>query len=123
MALGRRQPAAGRLHHADRGSQYACQAYQRLLADAGMRWSMRRKGDCLDHAGAERCFSSLKRERTAHCPYATRQEARDEVIDSIEMFYNSTRLHSYLGYVSPNVYEAVLKAASLSVRFSLTTTS
>jgi putative transposase len=111
MALGRRQPAAGLLHHSDRGSQYACQAYQRLLADAGMRCSMSRKGECLDNAVAERFFGSLKRERTGHCQYATRQEAQDDVIDYIEMFYNSTRLHSYLGYVSPNAYEAVLKAA------------
>jgi transposase InsO family protein len=111
LALGRRQPATGLLHHSDRGSQYACQAYQRLLADAGLRWSMSRKGECLDNAGAERFFGSLKRERTAHCQYATRQEARDDVIDYIEMFYNSRRLHSYLGYVSPNAYEAVLKAA------------
>jgi putative transposase len=111
MALGRRQPAAGLLHHSDRGSQYACQAYQRLLADAGLRCSMSRKGDCLDNAVAERFFGSLKRERTGHGQYATRQEARDDVIDYIEMFYNSTRLHSYLGYVSPNAYEAMLTAA------------
>ena len=122
MALGRRQPAAGRLPHSDRGSQSACQADQRLLADAGMRCSMRRKGAWLDHAVAERCFGRLKRERTAHCQYATRQAAQEDVIDYIEMLYNSTRLYSYLGYVSPNAYEAVLKAASLSVRFSLTTT-
>jgi putative transposase len=123
MAVGRRQPTAGLLHHADRGSQYACHAYQRLLDEAGRRWSMSRKGDCLDHAVAERFFGSLKRERTAHCSYATRQDARDDVIDYIEMFYNSTRLHSYLGYRSPNDYEAVLKVASPRVRFSLTTTN
>jgi transposase InsO family protein len=111
MALGRRQPAAGLLHHSDRGSQYACRAYQRLLAAAGMRCSMSRKGECLDNAVAERFFGSLKRERTGHYQYATRKEARDDVIDYIEMFYNSTRLHSYLGYVSPNTYEAMRKAA------------
>jgi len=111
MALGRRQPTAGLLHHSDRGSQYACQAYQRLLADAGLCCSMSRKGECLDNAVAERFFGSLKRERTSHGQYATRQEARDDVIDYIEMFYNSKRLHSSLGYVSPNAYEAVLKAA------------
>jgi putative transposase len=111
MALGRRQPAAGLLHHSDRGSQYACQAYQQLLTDAGMRCSMSRKGDCLDNAVAERFFGSLKRERTAHCQYATRQEARDDVIDYIEMFYNSTRQHSYLGYISPNEYESLRQAA------------
>jgi putative transposase len=86
MALGRRQPTAGLLHHSDRGSQYACQAYQRLLTDVGMRCSISRKGECLDNAVAERFFGSLKRERTNHSRYATRQEARDDVIDYIEMF-------------------------------------
>lgn len=73
--------------------------------------SMSRKGDCLDHAVAERFFGSLKRERTAHGHDATRQEARDDVIDDIEMFYNSRRKHSYLGYVSPNEYEALAQVA------------
>ena len=111
MALGRRQPSAGLLHHSDRGSQYACQAYQRLLAHAGVRCSMSRKGECLDNAVAERFFGSLKGERTAHSQYATRQDARADVIDYIEMFYNSTRKHSYLGYRSPNEYEALQKVA------------
>jgi putative transposase len=111
MALGRRQPTAGLLHHSDRGSQYACQAYQQLLTNAGLRCSMSRKGDCLDNAVAERFFGSLKQERTVHCQYATRQEARDDVIDYIEMFYNSARQHSYLGYISPNEYERLRQAA------------
>jgi len=111
MALGRRQPGVGLLHHSDRGSQYACQAYQGLLAHAGVRCSMSRKGDCLDNAVAERFFGSLKRERTTHCPYATRQEAREDVVEYIEMFYNSKRKHSYLGYRSPNEYEALRKVA------------
>jgi transposase InsO family protein len=111
MALGRRQPAAGLLHHSDRGSQYAGQAYQGLLAAQGIRCSMSRKGECLDNAVAERFFGSLKGERTAHRVYATRQEARVDIIEYIEMFYNSTRLHSYLGYCSPNEYEALHKVA------------
>jgi transposase InsO family protein len=111
MALGRRRPAAGLLHHSDRGSQYACQAYQHLLAANGIRCSMSRKGECLDNAVAERFFGSLKGERTALQHYATRQEARDDVIDYIEMFYNSKRLHSYLGYVSPNDFEALARVA------------
>jgi transposase InsO family protein len=111
MAVGRRQPAPGLLHHTDRGSQYACQAYQGLLAAQGIRCSMSRKGECLDNAVAERFFGSLKGERTAHRAYATRQDARADVIEYIEMFYNSTRLHSYLGYRSPNDYEALLKVA------------
>lgn len=111
MALGRRQPGGGLLHHSDRGSQYAGQAYQGRLANAGVRCSMSRKGDCLDNAVAERFFGTLKRERTVHCQYTTRQEARDDIVDYIEMFYNSKRKHSYLGYQSPNEYEALRKVA------------
>jgi putative transposase len=111
MALGRRQPSAGLIHHSDRGSQYACHDYQHLLVAHGIRCSMSRRGDCLDNAVAERFFGSLKRERTAHRNYATRHEARDDVIDYIEMFYNSRRKHSYLGYVSPNEFEYWTKAA------------
>ena len=111
MALGRRQPEAGLIHHSDRGSQYAGHAFQALLSEQGIRCSMSRKGDCLDNAVAERFFGSLKRERTHHRQYVTRAEARADVVDYIEMFYNSWRKHSYLGYVSPNEYEAVAKAA------------
>jgi putative transposase len=106
MALGRRKPSAGLMHHSDRGSQYACHAYQRLLGTHGIGCSMSRQGECVDNAVAERFFGSLTRERTAYRYYATRQDARDAVIDYIEMFYNSRRKHSYLGYVSPNDYEA-----------------
>jgi transposase InsO family protein len=111
LALGRRQPDPGLLHHSDRGSQYAAQAYQGLLAAQGMRCSMSRKGECLDNAVAERFFGSLKGERTAQREYATRREARADIIEYIEMFYNSTRLHSYLGYHSPNEYEALRQVA------------
>lgn len=111
MAIGRRHPEAGLIHHTDRGSQYASHAYRDLLREQEMICSMSRKGDCLDNAVAERFFGSLKRERTSHQYYETRQEARDDVIDYIEMFYNSTRIHSYLGYVSPNDYEKMPHAA------------
>ena len=111
MALGRRNPAQGLMHHSDRGSQYASHAYRGLLSKQGIRCSMSRKGDCLDNAVAERFFGSLKREWTTNQVYATRQEARDEVIDYIERFYNSRRKHSYLGYVSPNEYEKIAQAA------------
>ena len=70
-----------------------------------MRCSMSRTGDGLDHAVAERFFGSLKGERTSLRPSASRQEAWDDLIDYIEMFYNSKRLHSYLGYVSPHDLE------------------
>ena len=111
MALGRRCPSPGLLHHSDRGSQYACHAYQGMLAQKGLVGSMSRKGECLDNAVAERFFGSLKGERTSHRHYRTRQEARQDVIDYIEMFYNSRRKHSYLGYLSPNDYENLAKVA------------
>jgi len=107
MALGRRQPNAGLIHHSDRGSQYASQAYRGLLAAHGIDCSMSGKGECLDNAVAERFFGSLKRERTSKRYYVTRPEARADIIDYIEMFYNSWRKHSYLGYVSPNAYEKI----------------
>jgi putative transposase len=106
MALGRRQPSVGLLQHSDRGSQDACHAYQRLLDTHGIGCRLSRQGECLDKAVAERFFGSLKRERTAHRYDVTRQDARDDVIDDIEMFYNSRRKHSYRGYLSPNDYEA-----------------
>lgn len=105
MAVGRRRPARGLLHHTDRGSQYASHAYRDQLRRHGMICSMSGKGDCLDNAVAERFFGSLKRERTSQRDYETRHEARYEVMEYIEMFYNSRRLHSYLGYMSPNEYE------------------
>jgi putative transposase len=69
------------------------------------------KGECLDNAGAERVVGSVKRAWTAHRSYATRQEARDDISAYIEMFYNSRRQHSYLGYVSPNTYEKLARVA------------
>jgi transposase InsO family protein len=111
MALGRRGPTTGLLHHSDRGSQYACHDDQRLLATYGIRCSMSRKGECLDNAVAERFFGSLKRERIDLRHYVTRQEASADVVDYIEMFYNSKRLHSYLGYVSPRDYEVLARVA------------
>jgi putative transposase len=110
-ALGRRHPAAGLLHHADCGRQYASYAYQNMLAAHGIICSMSGKGACLDNAVAERFFGSVKREWTAHRSYATRQEARDDIIAYIEMFYTSRRQHSYLGSVSPNEYEKVARVA------------
>jgi putative transposase len=122
MALGRRQPAAGVLPHAERGRQDACHASQQLLAAQGLRWRMSEKGAGLDHAVAERFVGRGKGECTALWHYATRQEAREDVVEDIEMFYNSTRCHSSLRDVSPHEYEGLAKVASLRVRFYLTTT-
>jgi putative transposase len=111
MALGRRRPDAGLMHHSDRGSQYASHAYRGLLADHGMACSRSGKGDGLENAVAERFFGRLKRERTSKRSYLTHQEARADIIDYIEMFYNSWRKHSSLGYVSPNASEKIARAA------------
>jgi putative transposase len=91
MALGRCSPSAGLRHHADCGRQYASHAYQALLANQGIVWSLSEQGECLDHAVAERFFGSLTGERTLLRHDATRQEAWDDVIDDIGMFYNSKR--------------------------------
>jgi putative transposase len=105
MAYWRRKPGKGLIHHSDRGSQYAGSDYQKLLGFYGMICSMSRKGDCWDNAVAESFFHSLKTEWTADIIYRTRNDARGDVIQYIEMFYNSNRLHSYLDYKNPNDFE------------------
>lgn len=111
MAIKTRRPAAGVIHHSDRGVQYACGEYQTALKSAGMRCSMSRKGDCWDNAVAETFFSTLKKELIYQRKFATREEARREIFDFIEIFYNRKRLHSYLGYKSPVEFEAAKHAA------------
>jgi transposase InsO family protein len=105
MAYWHRKPGKGLIHHSDRGSQYAGKEYQKLLNRYGMVCSMSRKGDCWDNAVAESFFHTLKTERTNGNLYRIRNEARNDVIDYIEMFYNSRRLHSFIGYKSPNDFE------------------
>ncbi len=106
MAIWQRCPKAGLIVHSDRGSQYASKAYRQLLNAHGFVGSMSRKGDCWDNAVAESFFGSLKQERVQWRHYQTRLEAQQDVLNYITMFYNSYRLHSYLGYVSSNQYEA-----------------
>jgi len=108
MAIWRRKPKAGLIHHSDRGSQYASKAFRQLLKAHGIQGSMSRKGNCWDNAVAESFFGSLKQERVQWTYYQTRLEAQQDVLDYITMFYNSRRLHSYLGYVSPNAFEKQL---------------
>lgn len=108
MALGRRHPPAGLLHHSDRGVQYASDAYQHLLASWGMTGSMSGKGNCWDNACAESFWATLKTELVHQAHYATRDQARAAIFEYIEVFYNRQRLHSTLGYLSPEAFEASL---------------
>ena len=101
MAIERQRPAPGLIHHSDRGIQYAAEAYRRVLARFGITPSMSRKGDCLDNAPMESFFHTLKTERVHHRIYPTRTDARRDLFQYIEGFYNSRRLHSALGYLSP----------------------
>jgi len=112
MAIARRRPAPGLLHHSDRGSQYAAHAYRRLLAENGMRCSMSRKGNCWDNAPMESFFGSMKTELdNDEIAFETRQQARVAVFGFLETFYNRRRLHSAIGYRSPDEYEQVAAAA------------
>jgi len=105
LAVQRRLPEEGLLSHSDRGSQYASQHYQALLARHGIVCSMSRKADCWDNAPMESFFASLKKELIHGADFATRAEARVAIVEYIEVFYNSQRRHSSLGYVSPAEYE------------------
>jgi transposase InsO family protein len=108
MAVARRRPAAGLLHHSDRGVQYACEDYQHLLQSHGMARSMSGRGDCWDNAVMESFWSTLKNELVNHARYATRAQARQSIFEYIEVFYNRRRLHSSIGYQSPEAFEAGL---------------
>jgi transposase InsO family protein len=101
MAIKRQKPAPGLIHHSDRGIQYAAETYRSALAQSGITASMSRKGDCWANAPMESFFHTLKTERFHHRVYATRAEARRDLFGYIEGFYNSRRLHSALGYISP----------------------
>jgi transposase InsO family protein len=108
MAIARRNPGAGLLHHSDRGVQYASEDYLYLLQSHDMEASMSNKGDCWDNAAAESFWATLKTELVNHEHYATHDEARASIFEYIEVFYNRERLHSSLGYVSPETFEASL---------------
>jgi transposase InsO family protein len=105
MAVRRRIPGSSLLHHSDRGCQYTSQEYRRALDDLGIEVSMSRKGNCWDNAVAESFFSTIKLELVYDRRWATRLELRTAVFDYIEVFYNRQRLHSTLGYKSPNQFE------------------
>jgi len=105
MAIWQRQPDEGLIVHSDRGSQYASSRYRSLLRKHDFIGSMSRKGNCWDNAVAESFFGSLKQERVQWRHYQTRNEAQQDILNYITMFYNSYRLHSTLGYKSPNQFE------------------
>ena len=105
MAIWRRGKPRSLLHHSDRGSQYTSEQFPRLMTDHGVTCSMSRSGNCWDNAAMESFFSSLKTERTAPKRYVTRDEARADVFDDIERFYNTKRRHSTIGYMSPLYFE------------------
>ena len=106
MALARRKPGAGLLHHSDRGVQYACGDYRELLAHHGIACSMSRPGNCYDNAVAESFFGTFKTELVNRVRYRTRAEARSSIFQWIECWYNRRRRHSSLGYLSPEAFEA-----------------
>jgi len=104
-ALAANRPAAGLIHHSDRGSQYCALEYASLLDRFGMRASMSRKGNCYDNAPMESFWGTLKSEQVHHCRYATRQEAMQDITEYIEIFYNRQRKQARLGFLSPAAFE------------------
>ena len=120
MAIWRRGRPQTLLHHSDQGSQYTSEPFQRLMADHGIDCSMSRSGNVRDNAAMESFFSSLKTERIRGRIYRTRDDARADVFDYIERFYNTTRRHSTIGYVSPVDFEKrAIPAAAQARRSSI----
>lgn len=109
MAIARQKPPPGLIRHSDRGSQYAAAEYRKVLNAAGMVQSMSRKGNCWDNAPMESCFGTLKTELVHQACYPTRDAARHDLFASIEGYHNRQRLHSALGYITPE--QAERKAA------------
>ena len=105
MAIWRRGKPDALLHHSDRGSQYTSEQFQKLVAAHGVICSMSRSGNVWDNAAMESFFSSLKTERSARKTYRSRDEAKADVFDYIECFYNPKRRHSTIGYLSPVEFE------------------
>jgi len=109
MAIKAQRPGAGLIHHSDRGVQYASTEYRQMMQAAGFRASMSRRADCYDNAPMESFFHTLKTELVHHRQFATRAEAELDIFAYIEGFYNQTRRHSAIGYISP--VEMELKSA------------
>lgn len=111
MAVWRRGKPEALMHHSDRGSQYTSDQFRRLLDELGVSCSMSRSGNCWDNAAMESFFKSLKTERTDRKVYRTRDNAKADAFDYIERFYNRTRRHSTIGYVSPIQFEQRMQLA------------
>jgi putative transposase len=112
MAIRRRQPPRGLIHHSDRGVQYASEPYQAILARHGFHCSMSRRGNCLDNAPMESFFGSLKTELVHRTTFPTREAARRAIFEYVEAFYNRRRRHSALGFLTPaQAYEQMARAA------------
>jgi putative transposase len=107
MALARRQPEAGLIHHSDQGSQYVSLAFGQAAGEAGIARSMGSKGDCFDNAVAESFFATLKKELVRRRSWPNRRDLQSAVFDYIESFYNRERRHSTLGYLSPREFEMI----------------
>jgi len=108
MALARRRPGQSLLHHSDRGTQYACQDYRKLLAQHQITCSMSRTGNCYDNAVMESFWATLKTEEVYRQDYPNHAQATTAIFSYIEIFYNRQRRHSALGYVSPEAFEATM---------------
>jgi putative transposase len=113
MALQRRRPEPGLVHHSDRGVQYAAEPYRQVLGRHGIRQSMSRRGNCLDNAPMESFFASLKKEHVHHARFRSRAEAKAAVFEYVEIFYNRQRLHSGLGYRTPAEARASMEGVTM----------
>lgn len=119
MAVWRRKPKERVLVHSDQGIQYTCSDWRKFLADHNLESSMSRRGNCHDNAVAESFFSLLKTERIKRRIFKTREEARQEIFDYIELYYNPRRRHSHNGGVAPNVFEEQYYEKLVSLKISL----
>jgi putative transposase len=111
MAVWQRKPGKGLLWHTDRGSQYAFDSHRALLQEYGITQSINRKGNCRDNAVSESFFHTLQIEQIYPQSYQTRAEAKQDIFEYIEVFYNRERLHSNNNYLSSVDYEMQLKSA------------
>ena len=112
MAIMNRKPSKELIFHSDRGVQYTCKTVREILKSYKIKQSMSRKGDCWDNAVVESFFHLIKTEEINHCHYLTREAARISVFEYIEIFYNQKRIHSTIGYLTPNEFEEKAKKSA-----------